>query len=151
MYIFFSSSTSSSHEHSTLKIVFRLLLFIARQSSYVLISSYYLGYPRKFSSVSISLLGYIRLCLGKGMRKLKLPLQQLKYTNSPADSIQLNMLPHGGLAHAKTTHLAQELPKIYLTECTEVWQALLLVFSALLVFCKVSEQAQIMLGLVLAF
>lgn len=60
------------------------------------------------------------------------------------------MLPPGGLAHAKTTHLTQELPKIYLTEGT-VWQALLLVFSALLVFRNLSEQAQITLGLVLAF
>lgn len=53
----------------------------------------------------------------------------------------------GGLAHAKTIHLAQELPKIYLTEGT-VWQVLLLVFSGLLVFCNLSEQAQIMLVLV---
>lgn len=60
------------------------------------------------------------------------------------------MLSHGGLAHAKTTHLAQELPKIYLTEGT-VWQALLLVFSALLLFCNLSEQVHEILGSVLAF
>ncbi|RMC05197.1 hypothetical protein DUI87_18381 [Hirundo rustica rustica] len=55
------------------------------------------------------------------------------------------MLPHQELAHAKTTHLAQELPKIYLTEGT-VWQALLVVFSALLVFSNLSEQAQIFIN-----
>jgi len=67
-----SSSTSSSHKHSTLKIVLRLLLFIASHKFVYSLLFLLVRLPKEIF-LCISLLGYLRHRPEKVMRKLKLP------------------------------------------------------------------------------